>query len=174
MESTVLYRAAIRFEWYWIVIPALLIAFGIVAIHFMKKVRKAKENGQSKEMVDSIIAMAIGLSGVSFLLLCTLILIPIKIGEYHATIGAFEKGEYEIVEGYVEDFHPMAYIGHGDNETFRIKDVTFSYSDYEIHFGYNISKFHGGVITGDGQHLKIGYTKYGSYGNIIVYIEELP
>ena len=173
MESQVLYRAAFRFEWYWIVIPALLIAFGIVAIHFMKKVRKAKESGQIKDIVGSGIAMAIGLSGVSFLLFYMLILIPAKIGEYHATIGAFEKGEYEIVEGYVEDFHPMPYTGH-DNETFRINDVTFSYSDYSDCFGYNNSRSHGGVITGDGQHLKIGYTKYGSYGNVIVYIEELP
>lgn len=174
MESKVLYRAAIQFEWHWIVIPALLIAFGIVAIHFMKKVREAKKSGQTKDIVGSYIAMAIGLYGVSSLLFATAILIPAKIGEYHATIGAFEKGEYEIVEGYVEDFHPMAYTGHGDYETFRINDVTFSYSDYDIHFGYNTSGSHGGVITGNGQHLKIGYTTYGSHGNIIVYIEELP
>lgn len=173
MESQVLYRAAFQFQWHWLVIPALLIASAIIAIHFMKKVREAKESGQTKDVVGSCIAMAIGLSGVSFLLFVTAILIPAKIGEHHATIGAFEKGEYEIVEGYVEDFHPMPYTGH-DNETFRIDDVAFSYSDYDDCFGYNKSRSHGGVITGNGQHLKIGYTQYGSYGNIIVYIEELP
>ena len=43
-----------------------------------------------------------------------------------------------------------------------------------IPYGYHNSKSHGGVITGNGQRLKIGYVYYNEqYGNIIVYIEEI-
>lgn len=80
---------------------------------------------------------------------------------YRKTVGAYKQGDYQIVEGYVENFD--------------INGVSFSYSDYSVGPGYNNTKSHGGVITGDGQHLKIGYIYYDEiHGNIIVYIEELP
>lgn len=45
---------------------------------------------------------------------------------------------------------------------------------YQVVEGYHNAKSHGGVITGNGHHLKIGYVYYNSaMGNIIVYIEEL-
>ena len=74
----------------------------------------------------------------------------------------------------VENFDPMPYEGHA-NETFEINGVKFSYSDYIVHPGYNNTKSHGGVIKENGQHLKIGYVYLNeTYGNIIVYIEQLP
>ena len=67
----------------------------------------------------------------------------------------------------------MPYEGHA-KETFEINGVKFSYSDYNIHPGYNNTKSHGGVITGNGQHLKIRYVYFNEvYGNIIMYIEEI-
>ena len=97
-----------------------------------------------------------------------------KVNMYSRTVAAYKKGEYMVVEGYVENFVPMPYEGKAD-ESFEINGVKFFYSDYEVQYGYNTSKSHGGVITGDGQHLKIGYVYYNKgYGNIIVYIEELP
>ena len=56
----------------------------------------------------------------------------------------------------------------------EINGVKFFYSDYSTQPGYNNAKSHGGVITGDGQHLKIHYVYLNeTYGNIIVYIEEI-
>ena len=92
---------------------------------------------------------------------------------YFKTVGAYQRGQYEVVEGYVENFDPMPHNGH-TRESFEINDVYFEYSDYNVTSGYRNTKSHGGVITGDGQYLKIGYVYYNStYGNIIVYIEEL-
>lgn len=83
---------------------------------------------------------------------------------------AYKQGEYQIVEGYVENFVPMPYTGHS-HESFEVNGVSFSYSDYSVQSGHHNAKSHGGVITGDGQHLKIGYIHYNeTYGNIIVYI----
>lgn len=91
-------------------------------------------------------------------------------------VGAYNRGDYQIVEGYVENFHTVPFMGKG-NESFDINGVPFFYSTGVIHPGYRKTKANGGVITGDGQHLRIGYVTYNfnsSLGNIIVYIEELP
>lgn len=91
---------------------------------------------------------------------------------YRKTAIAYQKGDYQIVEGYVENFDPMPYGGH-QYETFEIKDIKFQYSDYTIMVGYHNAKSHGGVINGNGQYLIIGYVRYNG-ANIIVYIEEVP
>lgn len=80
-----------------------------------------------------------------------------------------------VVEGYVENYHPMPYEGH-DTEHFEIEGFYFEYSDYTIMNGYNISASHGGVVTHNGQYLKIKYVteEYdGEDNNIILYISEI-
>lgn len=92
---------------------------------------------------------------------------------YNTVMNAYKNGEYQIVEGYVENFDPMPSEGHKE-ESFDINGVHFSYSDYTVMTGYHNAKSKGGVITGDGQYLRIGYIYYNEYiGNIIVYIEEI-
>lgn len=91
---------------------------------------------------------------------------------YNILSDAYTGGEYQVVEGYVEEFDPLPFGGKG-KESFEIGGVEFSYSDYSISPGYNNTKALGGVIKGDGQHLKIGYVFIEGYGNVIVYIEEL-
>ncbi len=94
---------------------------------------------------------------------------------YQSVVGAYKAGDYEIVEGYVENFVPQPSdpLDHGQ-ESFDIKDVHFSYSIATVMTGYHTPKFQGGVITGNGQYLKIGYIPTESYlDNIIVYIESL-
>ena len=96
-----------------------------------------------------------------------------QIHMYNKIVKAYEQGNYQIVEGYVENFDPMPYGGH-KQESFDINGVSFSYSDFSVRPGYHNAKSHGGVITGNGQHLKIGYVFYNSAeGNVIVYIEKL-
>ncbi len=93
---------------------------------------------------------------------------------YNKTAGAYRRGEYEIVEGCVENFDPMPYHGK-KNESFEIDGVKFFYSDYNDQPGYNRSRSHGGVIKGNEQRLKIGYVYVNeTYGNIIIYIEQIP
>jgi uncharacterized membrane protein len=48
---------------------------------------------------------------------------------YARAKDAYVQGQYSVVEGTVADFHPMPYSGH-QMETFSVKGVQFSYSDY--------------------------------------------
>ena len=92
---------------------------------------------------------------------------------YRKVIVPYAHGQYEIAEGYVQNFVPMPREGHS-NEMFDINGVHFEYSDNNIIVGYHHTKVRGGVIRGNGQYLKVGYVYFNeTYGNIIVYIEEL-
>lgn len=95
--------------------------------------------------------------------------------EYKSYQETLKTDEIYVVEGYVENYHPMPYEGH-DTEHFEIDGVYFEYSDYTIMNGYNISASHGGVVTHNGQYLKIKYVteEYdGEDNNIILYISEI-
>ena len=91
---------------------------------------------------------------------------------YKKTVIPYRNGDYQIVEGYVENFDSMPHGGH-KYETFEINGVKFGYSDYTSMIGYHNTKSHGGVITRNGQYFKIGYVNY-NHENVIVYIEEYP
>ena len=79
----------------------------------------------------------------------------------------------------MENFHPKPDQGHG-TEHYELDGIRFEYSDATVMQGYHTSRPKGGVITGDGQHLRIGYIVMNSatgnkmLNNVIVYIAELP
>jgi hypothetical protein len=78
---------------------------------------------------------------------------------YHDHLRAQEQlrsGDCEIVEGTVEQFHPMPYHGHS-LESFTVNGVRFSYSDFDDSKpGFNNTESHGGPIH-SGMHVRIHY-----------------
>ncbi len=89
---------------------------------------------------------------------------------------AYETGTCDYVEGTITD-----YKGYPDTvqwyEEFKVKDVFFAYSSAETTLSYNKPKTDGGVITGNGQKVRIGYVldemSAEQWVNRIVYIEQL-
>ena len=69
------------------------------------------------------------------------------------------------------------FIRIGAVEDFEIDCIYFEYTDNEIMNGYNTTSSHGGVVTQNGQYLKIKYivSEYdsGESRNIILYIAEI-
>lgn len=90
---------------------------------------------------------------------------------YAACRRLWKSGEVSEVTGYVENYHPMPASGH-DMESFEIDGVSFSYSNFVLQTGYHCAASWGGVVTHDGQHLKIQYID-AEGEKIIVYIAEL-
>jgi hypothetical protein len=68
---------------------------------------------------------------------------------------AYQRGEFQTVEGAVFDFHPMPYEGHQD-ECFSVQDQRFCYSDYDIAPGFHNAASHGGPIR-SGLQVRIAY-----------------
>lgn len=170
--GTVLYEVHYQFELYNL-IPIVMLIF---IFFFPKMIEKSTlQQGQEMTQIAKYFVRIFCICAGVFIGLCSLILITSEISMYSKIVGAYKRGEYEVVEGYVENFDPMPYTGHS-YESFEINGIYFSYSDYVIQQGYHNSKSHGGVISGDGQYLKIGYVQqhfFSKDDNIIVYIEEL-
>lgn len=163
--SNVLYEATFKFD-FLLLIPVVMMIFILFFPRILKATSEAKYTQSSYKVVKIFCACAF-----SFVLILSSIVGLSQMNMYKNVVGAYKNGDYEIVEGYVQKFIPMPYEGHSD-ESFEINGVKFAYSDYSIQSGYNNAKSHGGVIKGNGQHLKIGYVSYNNE-NIIVYIEQL-
>jgi hypothetical protein len=80
---------------------------------------------------------------------------PITLLANSNAFTAYQKGDYQIVEGVVTDFQPMPYEGH-QNECFSVQEQRFCYSDYEITPGFHNAVSHGGPIRA-GLPVRIAY-----------------
>ena len=119
---------------------------------------------------DRRIMLIIQVFGMIMTGFMVLVFLSNDIDLYNTCVKAYRSGDYEIVEGYVENYVPMPKGGHA-LESFNVGGVYFEYSENSAVCGYSQTEPYGGVIR-NGQYLKIGYVYHPSYGNIIVYIEE--
>jgi len=83
-------------------------------------------------------------------------------------IDAVAAGNFHVVEGLVENFHPMPPSGH-DTERFTVQGENFAYSDYIVTGGFNNTSSHGGPMKND---LPVRITYFdGDVGRVIVKVE---
>jgi hypothetical protein len=75
--------------------------------------------------------------------------------EYFTFRRALASGATGLVEGTVDDFHPMPVGGHGA-ESFTVQGVRFSYAVSEVTGAFNTSWSHGGPIR-PGRRVRIHY-----------------
>ena len=132
----------------------------------------------SENVHDQVLWFIMGLC-TAFAIFFGAIMLVEEIDQYNKIVVAYQEGNYQIVEGYVENFHTTM-DDDRDMDAFEINGISFEYSSsWDMH-GYHYASAHGGVITGDGQHLRIGYITMDSatgnqmLDNVIVYIEALP
>lgn len=148
----------------------MLIILVPILISYIKKYSDIKKYGiHEKDYAMRILFMRIFLCSFA---VTGIIAVCKLVDMYKKTVVAYRNGDYQIVEGYVENFDSMPSYGH-KYETFEINGVKFGHSDYTLMIGYHNAKSHGGVITRNGQYFKIGYVRYGNE-NVIVYIEQYP
>lgn len=171
--ETVLYEYTFNFENICLCFIPLVIGVVFLANSIKQARQKAKNKGWDG-FVDSFFKY------VGFVVgpLCIFLFFTIFIGvlfEHKDYVELIDNNEVCVIEGYVEEYHPMPYEGH-DTEHFEINGVYFEYSDYIMVNGYNISASHGGVVTHNGQHLRIKYipNEYdGVTNNAIIYIAQI-
>ncbi len=153
------------------IIPLVIgIVFFINSVKLIREKKKSKEHHGFIDSLFKVAGLIIGPLGIGMFVMLVLGL-TIEHKEYQQLI---DNSEIQVVEGYVENYHPMPYEGH-DTEHFEINGIYFEYSDYSMVNGYNVTASHGGVITHNGQHLKIKYISKeydGVSENIILYIAQ--
>jgi hypothetical protein len=77
------------------------------------------------------------------------------VGGHYRAQHLLRAGLASVVEGTVEDFHPMPYNGH-DTERFTVDGVHFAYSDFAVGEGFNHTSSHGGPMRA-GLHVRVHY-----------------
>ena len=75
-------------------------------------------------------------------------------------------GQSEVVEGIVEEFHPMPETLH-DSEHFAVSGVEFNYGADNSKYFYSQCKKDGGIFIGNGQKVKIWYVPYDGHNYIM-------
>ena len=129
--------------------PLLFVIVGIGISWFNIKYNKSTSSKRKFTIVFGFI-----FSG--FALIMLLLTVPSSIANRNKTKKIFENKEYQIVEGIIEDFHPMPYSGH-EHESFTVNSVHFEYSDYYIFYGFNNTASHGGPLKQNGQEVRLSY-----------------
>jgi hypothetical protein len=82
--------------------------------------------------------------------------------------GVYQRGDYRVVEGIIEDFRAMPSTGKG-RETFRVDAVDFSVSDFDMTSGFHTTTYRLGPLR-EGLPVRIAY--YPSKGrNVILRLE---
>ena len=76
-------------------------------------------------------------------------------GQYISLIRAYEAGDYQVVEGPVQNFHPMPYTGDG-KESFELGSLRFEYSEFELKAAHNTTAVHAGPVE-DGLVVRVAY-----------------
>ncbi|MDB5025671.1 MAG: hypothetical protein JWP78_3426 [Mucilaginibacter sp.] len=111
-----------------------------------------------------------GLIMASFAMLILLGIAATRVRDYYEVKRMFDQKQYRIVEGRVQDYHPMPAGGH-DTESFRVGSLYFEFSDYELGaFGYNNAASLGGIIRPN-LYVQIFYPSYGRIAILILKTE---
>ena len=106
-----------------------------------------------------------------FLAACSLLFVVSYIIEYREYKTRLDNNDIFVAEGYVTNFQEFS-ATEKMPESFEIDGVYFEYSKQDKTNGYHNIAEKGGVITHDGQYLKIKYVTNGKEGNIILAIYE--
>lgn len=102
----------------------------------------------------------------SVIILAVYILVMTK--GYINTVVQYKTGNYIEVEGVVQNYH---FNSRGTDEYFILGGVLFTTQPIGS-WGYCQTRKNGGVIVGNGQHLRIRYIRNGNE-KVIVYIEQM-
>lgn len=168
----VLYECQYEFHFMFLMPLIMLVATIIISVLHVNDLKR-KSNQLDNVLAVRIVKIFYG-GLILFEIIVLVLEIRTQIDLYKKTVVAYQNGDYQIVEGYVENFEPMGKGGYPP-EKFEINGVRFEYATHKIVPGYHKGETQGDFILGDGQHLKIGYIYYGyGYDNIIIYIEALP
>ena len=151
-------------EWGLIGIGLVFVVIGAILV-FSPTLRSAFGRGASEKSTKLFAKVFFGFSIVWTLGAGSGMLL-----DYNKAKSASKNNTCAVVEGRIENFHPMP-RGGGQQEKFRVSDVRFEYSDYIISGGFNNTASHGGPIAENLQARICYFYSESKNENIIVRLE---
>lgn len=139
----------------------LVLLSGVIILIIWVAIQRKNDKIKEEERILTTIVMIafIAINAIGVVVGCVGTLIPYK------------KGYYVEIEGVIQDYHSNLGSTRGTIESFTLDGVKFKCSDGNI-WGYCPDRKNGGVIAGNGQHLRIRYVS-NLLGNTIMYIEQM-
>jgi hypothetical protein len=89
----------------------------------------------------------------------------------NTVLQPYLSGDYQVVEGAVEDFEVTYKDGEELYETFTVEGLDFEIPDSWYGLGYSVLSTEGGAIQRDGQHVRIRCVRYNDEWNLILKLE---
>lgn len=141
---------------YMILIPLiLLIIFGFLSY----KAHKLKAN--------IILSLVLSFATIFMTALCAANIYEFRNLKTNI-LDSYLNGDYQTVEGEIEEFEPLAPNGNG-TESFTVDETKFRYSKSALSYvGYKTTAADGGYITENGQKVRIRYIYDETYNNNII------
>lgn len=171
--ETVLYQYHFNYLSSLTLLIPLIVGFGFF---FFWKWYPAQNPGVTEkgtqEHTTYVVGKYIGWIVGAMAIILGIVLISNSVIDHQRVKHLLKSDNVNCVEGYTENYHAMPREGH-DTEHFEINGVKFEYSNFEIVNGYNRPAVYGGVVTKNGQYLKIKYITDEFGNNTILYISEL-
>ena len=164
METKLLYEASFKFDSYLLFLPLSLAFCVLLLVFFIKGFRKKDAAPIAKgSYILGSVAMLVAVAALVFA--------SFEMAKmYDGIVGAYQRGEYQTVEGEVEAFK----VTDGQSEFFIVDDVAFAYDYTSKQYGYHNYGGQENLITESTRRVRIGYVEYSRLGPVIVRIEELP
>jgi hypothetical protein len=162
------------FQWGFSAFGLIFVAIGIVFIAFGPQLDRlrAREPGGLASFFKPRFGMRpkyLGWLFVIFASIWTAVAFGSTYSSYTRCREAYRTGRYSIVEGSVEDFHPMPSTGH-QLECLKVEKERFCYSDYVISPAFSQTASHGGPIRA-GLPVRIAYVEDGNLNGLILRLE---
>lgn len=147
-------------------VPLILAIGGFLAFYITFRKNKLAQK-ESKDYFTLFFGLAFGI----IFSIVAAIRIPNSLKKLKEHKQVFLDGSFKTIEGKIQDFDPMPYQGH-KNEEFKLNGIPFAYSDFQSnYYGFQNTASHGGPIKYDGQEIRLGYFTNLDGENIIVRVE---
>ena len=156
------------FEWWWSAFGLIFVAVGVIVILFGPHLNPWS-SWKQKGLRFAVKPQYVGWFFVIFASSWTLLAFASTYSSYRESRDAYQRGRYSVVEGFVEDFHPMPYAGH-QLECFKVQKERFCYSDYVVSPTFNQSVSHGGPMR-EGLPVRIAYYEDDNFNGHILRLE---
>ena len=143
-------------------LPLIILEIGIFICTFILPLLKGV-------VIEKTDRRKIGIGSPNIFTLVIVIALIISVKGYAGTVIQYKRGDFIEIEGAVEEYH-FTSKGRFPVETFTLDGVAFKCPDGV--WGYRPSRENGGVVRGNGQHLRIRYIP-NKDEKVIVYIEQL-
>jgi hypothetical protein len=134
-------------DWFPGIIGLAFVLFGLGALAS----RRPGASPKLKALIPVVIGTLFGIGAMGF---------QISNRQHYQQVLA--QGSALVVEGPIENFHPMPKQGH-DTEHFTVNGVYFSYTDFSATPAFNNTSSHGGPLR-EGLVVRIAYTDSREFG----------